>query len=61
MVDKSITKLERFSKRVGGEPIWVGLDVHKSSYHVALVSGSGLSETFVCPADPEIFVRLSGC
>jgi len=58
MVRLSISKLERFSKRVGGEPVWIGMDVHKRSYHVALRTGSGLSETFVSPSEPKSFVKL---
>ena len=58
MVNKSISRLEHFKERIGEEPVWVGVDVHKSSYHVAFMSASKLCETIVCPAEPEVFVRL---
>jgi transposase len=56
MVKQSIAKLDRFGALNEGEQIWVGVDVHKRDYHVALMSGSGLSETFVCSAKPEVFL-----
>lgn len=31
---------------------WVGIDVHKKSYHVALYQGTGTVETFVSPPSP---------
>jgi len=56
MVKKSIAKLDRFAACIGAEPVWVGVDVHKRDYHVALRSDSGLSETFVCPGKPAVFL-----
>ena len=52
MVKESITNLARFVEAVGFEAVWVGVDVHKRSYHVALRSESGMREAFVAPSDP---------
>ena len=40
------------------EPIWIGVDVHKRSYHVALLRSDSKTYTFVAPACPETFVKL---
>src|SRR4051794_26454942 len=41
-----------------GEAILVGVDVHKRTYHVALLSDRrGLVATWVQPADPEVLVQ----
>lgn len=56
MVKESIAKLERFAASIGVEPVWVGIDVHKRSYHVALRDESGRSETFVCSAEPKVLL-----
>ncbi len=58
MVKKSITKLDRLGRSFGAEPVWVGVDVHKRDYHVALRSESGMSETFVCSGKPEVLLGI---
>jgi len=57
MVKESVSKLARFREAIGSDPVWVGVDVHKRSYHVALRSESGMSETFVSPAEPGVVIR----
>ena len=57
MLKESITNLERFAEEVGSESVWVGIDVHKRSYHAALRSASGTSETFVAPGEPGVLVN----
>lgn len=57
MVNESISKLARFAESAGCGSVWVGIDVHKKSYHVALRSESGMSETFVSPAEPRVVIR----
>ena len=41
-----------------GELVHVGVDVHKATYHVAVVTDSrGLVATWTQPADPELLVE----
>ena len=43
---------------VEGESVYVGVDVHKHTYHVALLSDvRGFVTTWVQPADPELLVQ----
>jgi len=38
-------------------PVWIGLDVHKKNYHVALRRADGVCESWVSPANPIALVR----
>ena len=38
-------------------PVWIGLDVHKKSYHVALRRADGVCQSWVSPADPTVLAR----
>ena len=38
-------------------PIWIGLDVHKKSYYVALRRADGVCKSWVSPADPGVLSR----
>src|SRR6516164_2539540 len=41
-----------------GEGVFVGVDVHKATYHVALCSAQrGLITTWVQPASPEVLIE----
>ena len=45
-------RLARFVESVGDDPVFVGVDVHKHSYSVALFcAADGQIETWNCPAD----------
>ena len=45
-------RLARFVASVGDDPVFVGVDVHKHTYSVALFcAGDGQVETWNCPAD----------
>ena len=45
-------RIGRFAASVGEEPVFVGVDVHKRSYSVALFCATdGQVETWNCPAD----------
>lgn len=58
-------RIARFVASIGDEPVFVGLDVHKRTYSVALFSaGDGQVETWNCPADEAGLVeqlRGLGC
>ena len=38
-------------------PVWIGLDVHKKSYYVALRRVDGVCKSWVSPADPSVLSR----
>lgn len=49
---KKATRISRFVAAVADRPIYVGLDVHKKTYSVALFEPTdGVVETYICPAD----------
>lgn len=53
---RSVNRLSRFVQAVGSSPVFVGIDVHKRSYSIALLSpADGLIETYTHPADVESF------
>ena len=52
------TRIARFVESVGGEAVFVGVDVHKRTYSVALFCvADGQVETWNCPADEAGLVR----
>lgn len=55
-------RMERFAASAGEEPVFVGVDVHKRTYSVALFCATdGQLETWNCPADEVGLVgQLSG-
>lgn len=57
MASNSISALKAFITANGTESFWVGIDVHKRSYHLALLRSDGKSATFVSPASPEQVVQ----
>ena len=58
MAKSNDSKISRFRNRSAGERITVGVDVHKRSYHVALLSSNGVSEDFSMTSDNNQLVRL---
>lgn len=40
-----------------GAKIWVGVDVHKSSYAVCVLSETGVRHIFTTGSDNEAFIR----
>ena len=55
----SLSALESFvAASHQSEPIWIGVDVHKRSYHVALLRSDSKTFTFVAPACPGTFLQL---
>lgn len=53
MARTSISAVKRFTNAHLLTPFWIGVDVHKRSYHIALLRADGESATFVSPADPH--------
>jgi len=54
----SLSSLQSFVETHRSEPFWVGIDVHKRSYHCALLRADTQTFTFVAPAAPEKFIAL---
>lgn len=58
MAEKNGTRLRAFVDACGAGPVHIGMDVHKASYHVALLRHDGGTHTFVAPAAPRAFVQM---
>ncbi|MBV1716116.1 MAG: transposase, partial [Desulfarculus sp.] len=56
MAKKSGTQLERFIMASVHQEVWIGLDVHKTSWHVAIFRADGQVCTFTTTASPDQFV-----
>ena len=57
MARYSLPKIRAFVEGFASEGFWVGVDVHKRSYHAALRRGDGRQTTWVGSADPREFVQ----
>jgi transposase len=57
MAKYSLSALQAFLSTHPSEPFWIGLDVHKRNYHVALLRADEKTFTFTTVASPEIFVK----
>jgi transposase len=57
MATKSLSSLRRFAEGGEGQRVWVGVDVHKRNYHVALRREDGDAIAFVSPPDPPGLIR----
>ncbi len=54
----SLSSVQQFVKGFESQPFFLGIDVHKRSYHLAFRRADGKTITLVCPADPTGLVRL---
>jgi len=52
MARTSLSSVQQFVKGFEAHPFFIGIDVHKRSYHLALRRIDGKTVTLVCPADP---------
>jgi transposase len=57
MARYSLSSLQSFTSTHLTEPFWIGVDVHKRSYHIALLRADNKTITFTTTASPEIFVE----
>jgi len=53
MAQSIISKIHRVVGMHGSDNIWMGLDVHKHTYHIALISGESKPATWTAPANPR--------
>lgn len=56
MAKYSLSRITNFLEACEGEDVFVGIDVHKRSYYVAIRREDGACETWVSPARPYDFV-----
>ncbi len=58
MARTSVSSVRDFVKGFETQAFFIGIDVHKRSYHLALRRADGKGETLVCPADPSGLVGV---
>lgn len=59
MAKKRLTKMEAFVEGFQEEVFWVGIDVHRKSYHMALQRADGQTHTWVTsPAPSSVISQL---
>ncbi|PLY00869.1 MAG: IS110 family transposase [Desulfuromonas sp.] len=57
MAKFSLSSLQAFVSGFEQQPFWIGIDVHKRSYYIALKRSDGQSTTWVAPASPQKFAE----
>uniref|UniRef100_I2PXL1 Transposase n=1 Tax=Desulfovibrio sp. U5L TaxID=596152 RepID=I2PXL1_9BACT len=57
MATCNLSQLQAFVDGSGGQPFFIGLDVHKASYHVALRRFDGAVHTLVTTAKPQVLIE----
>jgi len=57
MAKSNLTSLNNFIEKFSGHEFWMGADVPKRSYHIAIYLVDGKVRTFVCPASPLRLLR----
>lgn len=57
MAKSTLTSLNIFVEAFSDHEFWVGADVHKRSYHIALYRIDGKVKTFVCRACPATLLQ----
>ncbi len=57
MAKYSLSSLKKFVSGFEKQPFWMGLDVHKRSYYVALRRNDGQHITWVTTASPPLFTK----
>lgn len=53
-----LTQFQHLVDTLGNQPIFIGIDVHKNSYAIALYRDDGVAHTFVAPASPSDLIAL---
>ena len=57
MASYSLSALQTFIAVHQTDPFWIGVDVHKRSYHIALLRADSKTMTLTSTASPEAFVE----
>lgn len=58
MAKLKVSSVHRFVEAFSNERIWIGVDVHKRSFSVALLRPDGLIKDWTCLADVAAFTQL---
>ena len=58
MVKLNVSSVHRFVEAFSNERVWIGVDVHKRSFSVALLRPDGAIKDWTCPADVASLTRL---
>jgi transposase len=58
MAKLKVSSAYRFVEAFSGERVWIGVDVHKLSYSVALLRPDGVVKDWTCPANAEALTQL---
>ena len=57
MATYSLSALQTFVSTHQSDPFWIGVDVHKRSYHIALLRADNKTFTFATTASPDAFIE----
>jgi transposase len=57
MATYSLSALQAFISIHQADPFWIGVDVHKCSYHIALLRADSKTFTFTTTASPDAFIE----
>ena len=60
MAGVSVSEMKSFVDHFPGQPIFLGVDVHKVDYHVAVLRADGQMRTLVMPARVQGLLRFIG-
>ena len=58
MAQLTVSSVHRFVEAFSGGRVWIGIDVHKRSFSVALLRPDGMIKDWTCPADVDALVRM---
>jgi len=58
MAKLKVSSVHRFVEAFSGETVWLGIDVHKLSFSVALLRPDGVVKDWTCPADVPAITQL---
>ncbi|WFS63008.1 IS110 family transposase [Pseudodesulfovibrio thermohalotolerans] len=58
MAKLKVSSVHRFVEAFSGEKVWIGVDVHKLSFSVALLRPDSAVKDWTCPADATALTRL---
>jgi hypothetical protein len=57
MATYSLSTFKTFTSVYQTDPFWIGVDVHKRSYHIALLRADSQAMTLTSTASPEAFIE----
>lgn len=57
MAKASVSRIKDFVSLNCAAPVWVGVDVHKKTYHVAVLRSDGLIKDWSATASPRLLVK----